>query len=984
MFEDYDDEDFIFIKKELLEYDQTVIDLVEMLLKDRLFTKLEEIVGEEVAHIVITAILKISADNKNKKPNFSDYNENDLILDFKNIFKSEILMNSQPSLDMKAFQAKQYFSDQNSDKKTKSTVGFYQNGNRQIVSKKKKKARNKKKKSANTDNQKNTELSAKSDDKLSQRANTTDNQAVIKSINQKNKKKSVKKSQKATNNYKEPVLYKEKLLNKKNKLQKTIYTSPDYIFNTEFGGHEIIKIDYPHPGYIFCGNPIDGYYSLHRSNNNILIQEKYSHKDQLKDCAISGFSISKHEEEYFRAQVLSDSLESDSGETAVHSYSSEKLDIEMVDSSNIERKIEERIKEEGMYTEEAIFELVQNIETPIPTEIQSPVLEVFKFKNKLPIHKYVDEITEKIVKNRITIIAGDTGCGKTTQVPQILIKMFNKVIISLPKKVAAISIAKRVAQELDVKLGQEVGYKVRWDEKFSHETKILFVTDGILSIECLNGNISNYDLIVIDEFHERKMDYDFIISYFLINKLKKLLLMSATINLDKYIDLFGAATIKIPIRTYPNTICYLRDSNYNYEKEIVEIIAGICQKHDKGDILVFLPGMREINDIAVQMKHTIRYDYKLIKLASSYSTKCQMQIFEKTEKRKIILSTNIAESSITVNDLMFVIDSGQVRRNIIRWQADSLETMKISKSSADQRAGRVGRVGPGIVFRLYTKNDYSIFEQDHVPDTVCGDITPLVLKFLMANLDFTFCMKLLGYSKIKHYKDACIKLTELKCIDEDGKLTEIGKTILKMPLRLELAKTILKSIELNVLCEVAIICAFLEVDRVFYEDKKLRDQIKSAIVSKSEDIGDHISYLNIYLDGLREKFSTRFCSKNFIKQSAISDVKKISDQIIRRFAAHLLPVKPSQLKKGNNIKRIIHAFCDGFRLNVAKRTGDHYTRMRNGHLKVNIFGGSCLQYTKPDLILYSKLIHTNQFLMKDCIRINSSDLLRIDGAFYQK
>ncbi|KRH95060.1 nucleoside-triphosphatase, RNA helicase [Pseudoloma neurophilia] len=661
-----------------------------------------------------------------------------------------------------------------------------------------------------------------------------------------------------------------------------------------------------------------------------------------------------------------------------------------VNIDQLNRNLEDLLSNEKLYNEDSTYEVERKLDDT--SDHESPTFQTLVdsadldcSEKHLPIYKFENEIVDKIAQNRITIIAGDTGCGKTTQVPQILYPYFKKMIISLPKKVAAISIAQRVAEELGEDVGGLVGYKVRWDEKHSKKTRILFVTDGILALECLNGNLHNYDLIVIDEFHERKMDYDFIISYFLTKQIpenpdleQKLLLMSATINIKKYQKIFSAALIQIPISKFPNKIHYLKESNFDYEKEIIEIIVNICRKSDKGDILVFLPGVKEIEKIATQIEYTVTSSVEIIKLAGFYTLSNQMKVFEKMNKRKIILSTNIAESSITVNDLVYVIDSGQVRRCIIRGKAESLETVKISKSSSNQRAGRVGRVCPGNVYRMYTKNDYNIFEEDLEPDTVCGDITELVLKFLRANLDFTASMKLLGYKQIKYYKDACFKLMKLECMDENGKLTGLGRQVSLLPMKVELSKTILKSIELGVFNEVAIICAFLEVDRIFYDEPRFRDDIQKLLKIKSQGLGDHISYLNIFIEAFKANFSDKHCANNFIKISAIKEVNKLFNQIRKMFLDNLPPFKMNSLKKPNSLPKIIRSFCDGFRLNVAKKCDKSYIRETDRHIKVNIFGGSSLQESQPEMILFNKLLHTSQYLMKDCLLIPSKTYLDSD------
>lgn len=603
-------------------------------------------------------------------------------------------------------------------------------------------------------------------------------------------------------------------------------------------------------------------------------------------------------------------------------------------------------------------------------------------KNKLPIHAYEDEIIDKVRENRITLIEGETGCGKTTQVPKMLLKHYKKIIVSLPRRIAAINIAKRVSEELCVKLGGIVGYKVRFEEKYGKNTSILFVTDGILSIECLSGNIINYDVIIIDEFHMRKMDYEYIISYFLCKNLPKLVMMSATINADKITKFFNAGIVRVPKRQYSHTIYYLEESTTSLTKNVCETIKVICDETKNGDILVFLPGISDIVEVDRQIKNTTTTALCTIKLSASASYKDQMSVFEKSNKRKLILSTNIAESSITVDNLVFVIDSGLVKKQVLRGNAASLEVMRISKSEANQRSGRVGRTAPGIVFRMYTADEYKIMAEDLQPEILTAEITLLLLKFLESKLDFLFCMKLIGHQNIKRYSKSMEKLFKLGCIDANGKITDLGSKIHKIPLKTEMSITLLKSIEYDVFYEVAAICSILSLNRLFYDDIKARDKVKQIMIDNSQGLGDHISYLNIFCTALKHNFSSEFCQTHCIKHKSIIEANQIFQQLKKSFASDKKSTKLSKLLKKNDPEKIILSFCEGYLLNVAKKRNNYFISFTTkNNDKLMIHPSSSLYKTGVELVLYDELSLTTSLYMINCCTLKPDMLLNLKKHF---
>jgi HrpA-like RNA helicase len=396
----------------------------------------------------------------------------------------------------------------------------------------------------------------------------------------------------------------------------------------------------------------------------------------------------------------------------------------------------------------------------------------------LPIYKNKQELINLIKSSEINVIVimGETGCGKTTQVPKILYEncpLDNKMIcITQPRRIAAISISERVAEELDTKIGDFVGYSVRFKEKMSKKTKIKFVTDGMLVRECiLDKNLEKYKYIILDEIHERSIHTDILMMIckdLLINKKKndlKLIIMSATLDPKKYMEYFNTnALIKVQGRKFPikvyniaeekeeNNSININNTNKNKNIEgdyydliskyidrclncILQIILSPKEEDKTGDILVFLPGQEDIEDlhellkskkedIITQIPNGSNIEFKVLPLFGSLPSNQQLKIFRPLKNkygktiRKIILATNIAETSLTIKNIKYIIDSGffKMRKFFPKLNIDTLKVTKISKNSALQRAGRAGRESAGICYRLYTQEEYKNFVEQTEPE----------------------------------------------------------------------------------------------------------------------------------------------------------------------------------------------------------------------------------------------------------------------------
>ena len=454
----------------------------------------------------------------------------------------------------------------------------------------------------------------------------------------------------------------------------------------------------------------------------------------------------------------------------------------------------------------------------------------------LPIYKYKQELINKINDENINtiIIIGETGCGKTTQVPKIIYQncsLENKMIcITQPRRIAAISISERVSEEMNTRIGELVGYSVRFKEKMSKKTKIKYVTDGMLIRECIiDKNLSKYKYIILDEIHERSIHTDILMMIckdLIINKKRKdlkLIIMSATLNPKKYMDYFNTnCLLRIEGRKYPVKVYNIEENNnlinnndiyYDYYDLIskyidrclnciLQIILSDKEENKEGDILVFLPGQEDIEDLQellLNKKEEIKnelpgkkIDFIVLPLFGSLPSNQQMKIFRPIKNkfgkniRKIILSTNIAETSLTIKNIKFVIDTGffKKRKFYPKLNIDTLKIEPISKNSALQRSGRTGRESPGNCYRLYTKEEYNNFDENTEPEIKRINLRNTSLQLLSIGYNNLNNIDFIDKPPKENFNNAYEDLISLGALDkeENHKITELGKKMSILPI----------------------------------------------------------------------------------------------------------------------------------------------------------------------------------------------------------
>ncbi|MBU0908390.1 MAG: ATP-dependent RNA helicase HrpA, partial [Proteobacteria bacterium] len=540
----------------------------------------------------------------------------------------------------------------------------------------------------------------------------------------------------------------------------------------------------------------------------------------------------------------------------------------------------------------------------------------------LPITSEKERIIETIRHHQVVVIAGDTGSGKSTQIPKMCLdagRGGKKLIgCTQPRRLAATSVAARVREELGT-LGHLVGYKIRFSNQTGPGTRIKFMTDGILLAETQNDpDLRAYDTIIIDEAHERSLNIDFLLG--ILKKILKkradlkIIITSATIDTEKFSRAFdGAPVIEVSGRTYPVEIRYAgadevgpdesAKQDMGYVEQAVEAVMELCRSGSGGDMLVFMPTERDIRDTIELLGKRFRNDGtrlgikenepEILPLFGRLSGADQNRIFRKSSARKIVVCTNVAETSVTVPGIRYVVDTGLARISTynVRAQTTKLPVSPISRASCDQRAGRCGRVGPGICLRLYSKEEYLGRPEYTLPEIVRANLAEVILRMVALRLGSPKKFPFIDPPAPRAIHDGYKMLTELGAIDHNHRLTERGRLMAGLPLDPRISRMIISSRENGCLREVVIIAAALSIQDPRIRPAENAQQADAAHERFRSDRSDFLSYLHLwdlYDDLVRGKRSRsaigKFCKNNFLAYQRMREWRDIHEQIWSQLA----------------------------------------------------------------------------------------------------
>ncbi|MEM8593579.1 MAG: ATP-dependent RNA helicase HrpA [Pseudomonadota bacterium] len=601
------------------------------------------------------------------------------------------------------------------------------------------------------------------------------------------------------------------------------------------------------------------------------------------------------------------------------------------------------------------------------------------YPTDLPISIRRDDIAKAIAQHQVVIVAGETGSGKTTQLPKICLELGRGVhgLIghTQPRRIAAHSVANRIADELHTPLGECVGYQVRFKDHTNERTLVKLMTDGILLAEIKHDRfLSRYDTLIIDEAHERSLNIDFIMGY-----LKKILpkrpdlkviITSATIDLERFSAHFNnAPVIEVSGRSYPVTTIYrpMDESNNDLTQAVTdtvgEILAQSKKAEQRGDILVFLSGEKDIRDSASSLKHAAYPQLDVIPLYARLSAKEQQKIFKKHTGRRVILSTNVAETSLTVPGIRYVIDTGVARisRYSYRSKIQRLPIERISQASANQRQGRCGRVSDGVCYRLYDEQDFASRPEFTDAEIKRTNLAAVILQMLNLRMGDINQFPFIDPPDPRVVNDGFKLLHELHAVNEHNKLTPLGRQLMQLPVDPKLGRMILAAASLGCLNEILIISSGLSIQDPRERPSNKRQAADEKHRQFKHDRSDFMSYIALwnYAEQQRSELShnqwRKQCAKLFLSHNRMREWRDLHHQL--SLAIKSLKLIPN--RQDAPYDTVHRALLTGLLGNIGRKTPDNdYLGARNRRFL--IFPGSSQSKKKPNWLMAGHMLETSK------------------------
>uniref|UniRef100_A0A5S6PYS7 RNA helicase n=1 Tax=Trichuris muris TaxID=70415 RepID=A0A5S6PYS7_TRIMR len=628
------------------------------------------------------------------------------------------------------------------------------------------------------------------------------------------------------------------------------------------------------------------------------------------------------------------------------------------------------------------------------------LMSILEQRQSLPISKLRDELVKAVEENQILIVIGETGSGKTTQITQYLAEegytRFGKIGCTQPRRVAAMSVAKRVSEEFGCRLGQEVGYTIRFEDCTSQETIIKYMTDGMMLRECLlDPDLGSYSVIMLDEAHERTIHTDVLFGLCKQAVTKrpnlKLIVTSATLDAVKFSQYFFAAPIfTIPGRTFAVEIMYTREPETDYLDASLITVMQIHLTEPPGDILVFLTGQEEIDtacEILFERMKSLGPDVPELIILPVYSalpSEMQTRIFEPAPpgSRKVVIATNIAETSLTIDGIFYVVDPGFVKQKIYNPKTgmDSLVVSPISQAQAKQRAGRAGRTGPGKCYRLYTERAYrDEMLPSPVPEIQRTNLASTLLQLKAMGINNLIDFDFMDPPPMEAMIMALEQLHSLSALDDEGLLTRLGRRMAEFPLEPTLSKLLIISVHLGCSEEVLTIVSMLSVQNVFYRPKDKQDIADQKKSKFHQPEGDHLTLLAVYNSWRDHRFSHAWCYENFVQIRTLKRAQDIRKQLLGIMDRHKLDM----LSCGKNVQKVQKAICSGFFRNAAKKDPQEGYRTLVDSQSVYIHPSSTLFQHQPEWVVYHELVMTTKEYMREVCAVEPKWLVEFAPAFFR-
>lgn len=630
-------------------------------------------------------------------------------------------------------------------------------------------------------------------------------------------------------------------------------------------------------------------------------------------------------------------------------------------------------------------------------------------RKQLPIYQSRTQLINQIRQLHSAVFIGETGSGKTTQIPQYLyeagIGRQGIIGITQPRRVAAISLAARVAEEKKVHLGKLVGYTVRFEDVTSSETKLKFMTDGMLLREAIGDPLLlRYTVVILDEAHERTVHTDVLFGVVKAAQRKrieqnkiplKVVVMSATMDVDLFSQYFNKSPVLyLEGRQHPIQIYYTKQPQSDYLQAALVSIFQIHQEAPAShDILVFMTGQEEIEALARTCRDISKHlpescgPMTVVPLYASLPPAQQLRVFQPAPKgsRKVVLSTNIAETSITISGIKYVIDTGMVKAK--RYNPDSglevLAVQRVSKAQAWQRSGRAGREDAGSCYRLYTEEEFDNLANMTVPEIQRCNLASVILQLLALGvpdvLNFDFMSKPSPESLRTAVEQLCI-LGAVDRKDDHVSLTPLGKKMACFPLEPRFSKTLLISPDFSCAEEVLTIISLLSVDSVLYNPPARRDDVLAVRRKFISSEGDHMTLLNIYRAFKKVSGNKDWCRENFVNSRNMGLVLEVRAQL-RDICIKMNMKLESSLSDLTNVRRCL---AHGLFMNAAELQPDGSYVALDTHQPVAIHPSSVLFQAKPACVVFNELLHTSRCYMRDLCLVDAEWLQEAAPEYFRR
>ncbi|WP_170161503.1 ATP-dependent RNA helicase HrpA [Desulfosoma caldarium] len=611
----------------------------------------------------------------------------------------------------------------------------------------------------------------------------------------------------------------------------------------------------------------------------------------------------------------------------------------------------------------------------------------WSYPDELPISEKKDAIVDALCRHRVVVVTGDTGSGKSTQLPKMCLEAGlgrqRLIGITQPRRIAAVTLARRVAEELQEPLGGLVGYKIRFQERLSARTRIKFMTDGILLAEAqADRYFKAYDVVIVDEAHERSLNIDFLLGLLrkaMVRRIDlKVVITSATIDPETFSKAFdNAPVIEVSGRTYPVEIRYLPpDSKAQEDSTAVDLavqaVQDLRKENLRGDLLVFMPTENDIREACARLQEVHGSEAVVLPLYGRLAGADQERVFQLLPQDKIVVATNVAETSVTIPGIRCVVDTGLARLSMYnpRSRTQGLPVVPISQASADQRAGRCGRTGPGVCVRLYAEEDYASRPKYTPPEILRSNLAEVILKMLAWRFGDVRSFPFITPPSEAAIKDGFAVLRELGAVDRHHRLTDLGRLMARFPLDPRMARMLLQAQREGALKEVTVLCAALSIqdprERPF-EHQEQADQIHARFRDRRSDFLTLLNIWKAYQQKRREGASQSqlrtFCRESFLSYRRMREWTQVVEEIQAILEDVGFGKGPGDGRAPASYEAIHRSVACGYLSHVAvKKEKNTYIGARGRQMM--LFPGSSLFNKGGDWIVAAEIVQTSRLFAR--------------------